>query len=76
MLEKIIKIIRQYSNEDVEINKEINLITDLGLTSFELATMSAEIEDEFGISLKMEEMLDIRTPSDIVLCIKQHLNIT
>ncbi|MBO4211326.1 MAG: acyl carrier protein [Oscillospiraceae bacterium] len=73
MMEKIIQIIRRYVNEGLEIQKETNLITDLGLTSFDLATMSADFEDEFEISIETEEMMEIKTVGDIEACIRRHL---
>lgn len=73
MLEQIITIIRQYVNEALEIREETNLITDLGLTSFDLASMAADFEDEFDISIETTELMDIKTVVDIEACIRSHL---
>lgn len=73
MLETIENIIKQYVNEAEDIQRETNLITDLGLTSFDLATMAADFEDEFGISIDTSEMMEIKTVGDIEACIQRHL---
>lgn len=73
MMEQIITIIRQYVNEALEIRAETNLITDLGLTSFDLASMAADFEDEFDISIETTELMDIKTVGDIEACIRSHL---
>ena len=72
MLEKITYLIRQYVSSDAVIEKDSNLITDLGLTSFDLATMAADLEDEFEISIDTSEMMEIKTVSDIENCIRRH----
>ena len=52
MKEKIIGIVYEILiNNEVKINTEINENTnlrDIGLTSFDLATLTVMIEDEFG----------------------------
>ncbi len=73
MKERIVQIIRQYVNDSLEINEETNLITDLGLTSFDLATMAADFEDEFAISIDTGEMMEIKTVADIENCIRRHV---
>ncbi len=73
MRERVFRIIREYVSEAVEIQKDTNLITDLGLTSFDLATMAADFEDEFGISIDTTEMMEIKTVGDIEACIQSHL---
>lgn len=73
MSEKISSIIRQYVNDSLEIRQETNLVTDLGLTSFDLASMAAEFEDEFGINIDSAELMDIKTVEDIEACIHRHL---
>ena len=73
MLEKIMNLIRQYVSSDAVIEKDSNLITDLGLTSFDLATMAADLEDEFEISIDTSEIMEIKTVSDIEDCIRRHL---
>ena len=73
MSERILSIIRQYVNEALEIRQETNLITDLGLTSFDLACMAADFEDEFEISIETTEMMKIKTVGDIEACIQRHL---
>ncbi len=73
MDKRIIEIIREYVGEGTEIKAEMNLLTDLGLTSFDLATMSADFEEEFGISLETSEMMEIKTVQDIEACIQRHI---
>lgn len=55
MIEKLTEIVReQTGNEDIVLTSETNLLTDLGLNSFDLVNMVVEVEDEFdlkGISM-------------------------
>jgi acyl carrier protein len=55
MEEKIIEIINSIlvdgGQPEVKITKESNLKDDIGLDSFELAMLTVQIEDKFGVDI-------------------------
>uniref|UniRef100_UPI00404822A8 acyl carrier protein n=1 Tax=Algoriphagus sp. TaxID=1872435 RepID=UPI00404822A8 len=69
MKDKVIEIVKDILIENgVELNFEINENTnlrELGLTSFDLATLTVMIEDEFGIDVFENGI--VYTIKDIVL---------
>ena len=66
MLDKIINILKQYSDaSDVEITGETNLQTDLGLNSFDVMSIIVEFEDAFGVEIPDEDIIGLLTVNDI-----------
>lgn len=69
MKEKVIEIVKDILIEnDFELNLDINENTnlrELGLTSFDLATLTVMLEDEFGIDVFENGI--VYTIKDIVL---------
>lgn len=61
-MEKIIKIIEEILSDNGETLKtEINLDTnlrDIGFSSFDLATLTVMIEDEFGVDIFEDGMIN------------------
>mgnify|MGYP002134097936 FL=1 len=59
---KIIKIIEEiFSDNGGTLNAEINLDTnlrDIGFSSFDLATLTVMIEDEFGVDIFEDGMIN------------------
>lgn len=48
-----------------EITPEKRLIDDLGLTSFDLADVVIQAQDEFGFTLPSDRLADIATVADV-----------
>ena len=48
-----------------EITPEKRLIDDLGLTSFDLADVVIQAQDELGITLPSDRLADIATVADV-----------
>lgn len=57
---KIIDIIKKTAdiNDDVKINKDSNLILDLGLSSFEMCLLICELEEEFHVNIGFDNIDD------------------
>lgn len=66
MYEKITQIIRDYTGEERPINEETNLVTDLGLSSFDVVSLIGEFEDAFGIEIPTEDIEELETVCGIV----------
>jgi len=75
MKEKIIKYIReileeQEKNIEIEISEESNL-RDLGLTSFDLATLTVMIEEEYDVDIFEEGI--VLTVGEILSVLKENV---
>ena len=72
MREKIIEIISKYAeNDNVSIDADTSLVTDLGLTSLDILKISMNLEEEFGIEFDEDEVAEITTFGDLEDCIKR-----
>ena len=66
MCEKIIDILKEYVNIDVDkINDDTNLKGDLGLNSLQMVNMAVAIEDEFDIEISDRDASDVETVGDV-----------
>lgn len=70
MLEKIIEILSQYTEE--EITEQSVLVNDLGLTSFDLVSLVTEFEDEFDIEIADRDIRTLISVADIIEYIKNY----
>jgi acyl carrier protein len=67
MLEKVIKILAEYTEADVSsITEESRLVADLGLSSLDVINVVVAFEDEFGIEIPDQIIKDLTTVGDIV----------
>jgi acyl carrier protein len=75
LFEKIVKIIRMVKEveEDVIIDEETVLISDLGIDSLGRFLLVDELEETFEIEIQDDEMFGIHTVGDIVTKIENKL---
>jgi len=67
MIEKIKDIICNIVDiEPDEITADSKLLSDLGLSSFDLVMFSSEIENEFGVALSAKSFASIKTVGGII----------
>lgn len=67
MTEKVIRILRECMEKEVaEITEDMELVTDLGLSSLDVMNAVLTFEDEFGIEISDERIQEFRTVGDIV----------
>lgn len=67
MLEKVIDIISEYQGIDKsKINEDSMLISDLGLSSFDVVSLSCKLEDEFDVEIPDRQIRTIQSVKDIV----------
>ena len=66
MLQEIIEVLEQYTDVPAEqINETSNLIDDLELNSFDVLTLVSDFEDQYGISIPDEQIMEFKTVADI-----------
>jgi len=58
-------LIEEFEIEDNQIKPEAHLKNDLGLESLDFVDIAVIVQKEFGITLKGEEMSEIRTLQDL-----------
>ena len=64
MLEKIIKVIREYKGDETLVITEETLFADLGLDSLDIVELVMSLEEELSTSIEMNE--DIATIGDLI----------
>lgn len=63
----------QFDVEESEITLETNLVDDLGADSLDVVDMLMSLEDNFDVEIPDEEIEHIRTVSEVVAYIEEHL---
>lgn len=72
MLEKIrVFLVEEYGLKGEEITADKELTKDLGLTSFQLVEMCAELEENFDIEIDEDELSKVITLGDLVSLIER-----
>ncbi|MBR3970783.1 MAG: acyl carrier protein [Ruminococcus sp.] len=67
MLEKLKELIVQYVEVEPEnITEESRLIEDLHFNSYDFMSMLGELEEALDVTVDEQEMLNIRTVSDVI----------
>lgn len=66
MLEKLKNILKDYTQNDIEIDESTNLKNDLGLNSLDLANLACSVEDEFNIEIPDNSLKDFKTVGDVI----------
>ena len=64
MLERVIGILREYSEAE-EITQDSVLMSDLGLTSFDVISIVSAFEEEFDIEVSDRAIMGFVTVGDI-----------
>lgn len=67
MLEKLRQILVDQTGDDqISISKDTILISDLGLSSFDLVNLACAVEDEFDIEIPDRAIRQLKTVGDVV----------
>ena len=60
---EIIRVIRDSTENELELTEETNLFSDMGLASVEV--MVGDLEDTFGVDIPASRLRNVRTVGDI-----------
>ena len=75
VFEKIKTILsEQFDVEEDAITPETNIADDLGADSLDVVDMLMSLEDEFDVEIPDEEIERIRTVSELVTFIEEHMS--
>ena len=66
MLEKIFEVVRGVcETEDIVLNEDTSIVSDLELSSMEFLALVAEVENSMGIRIKERELRNIDTLGEL-----------
>ena len=66
MLQEIIDVLAQYTDVPAEeINESSDLIEDLELNSFDVITIVSDFEEQYGIQIPDDQIMEFHTVADI-----------
>ncbi len=70
--EKILTIIKENIEKDIEVKLESHLLNDLEIDSFGMMMLINAFEDEFGFEIKENHFKDLKFVSDIINQLNLH----
>ena len=70
MLEKLIQVIRESTECEMEIQEDSLLVEDLGLSSIEIMVLIGDIEDAFDVKIKAAQLRNVKSVGELVKVIK------
>lgn len=68
---RIYDVIRSSTETELELREDLNLITQMGLSSVEIMLMISDLEDAFGIELPVSELRSVATVGHLCQVIRQ-----
>ena len=67
MIEKLQEIIRRFTDdEDIVINGDTILLSELGLNSYELVELVVEVENKLGVEIPDRKIRDFKTVQNVI----------
>ena len=75
LTEKIIAIITENTDNDIEVTPDSNLVDDLSIGSFERLMIVNSIEDEFSMQVEDADLNNLRTVGDIITLLHEKYRI-
>ena len=72
MKEKVLEILAENAGRDsAELSGETRLVADLGLSSFDMANIAVQVEEEFGLHIPDERFPEFETVDDVLRIIEE-----
>ena len=66
LLETVTGVLEGVVNRKIELKPEMNIVNDLGLDSIAVMNFTMALEDEFDISIPLNEMASVVTVEDLL----------
>lgn len=70
---KICDLLKPYNPKKREITLQSGIMSDLEVDSVAVFDLVMELEDHYDISISMEQVSDIKTVGELVICVKELL---
>ena len=67
----ILKIIRDYVDIDTPVSPESDIINDLGLSSFDAVMICGTVQEQLGIAVEVNLLLNCKTVGDLLEVIEE-----
>jgi acyl carrier protein len=74
MNQQLIEALSNYCDPGIEITRETELISDLGMTSFDLIQAMGDFEESTGHSIDMENLAGVTTVGQLDAAVARALN--
>ena len=72
MKDKVLEILAENAGrEPEELSGDTRLVGDLGLSSFDLANIAVQVEEEFGLHIPDERFPEFETVDDVIRIIEE-----
>ena len=72
MKQKVLEILAENAGrEPKELTGETRLVGDLGLSSFDMANIAVQVEEEFGLHIPDERFPEFETVDDVMRIIEE-----
>lgn len=65
ILPQLLDTLRPFAKEDVQVNENTELVAGLGLDSLQIMQLLLKIEDQFDISIPLNNLPNIQTVQDL-----------
>ena len=72
-LTKLLEILRPYTKEGQTVGEETEIVAELGLDSMQVMQLLLKIEDEFDISIPLNNVPHIQTVKELTLEVERLL---
>ncbi len=72
MKQRVLEILAENAGrEPEELSGETRLVGDLGLSSFDMANIAVQVEEEFGLHIPDERFPEFETVGDVIRIIEE-----
>ena len=68
---RICDVIRSSTETELELHEDLNLITQMGLSSMEIMLMISDLEDAIGMELPISELREVTTVGDLCKVVRR-----
>ena len=73
IFDKICELLKPYNPQNRLITLQSGIVSDLEVDSVAVFDLVMELEDHYDISISMEQVSDIKTVGELVICVKELL---
>jgi len=67
----IIRLLSEKVDPDLKLTRDTNIVADTGLDSVSVMDFVFELEDEFGITVSMDRISDVKTVGELASAIHE-----